>query len=130
MRKAVLPLAGLLAIIILCVVFYFLGDTHAVQSMTIKRVTPDQIANAMKGDYFYTDYRENTLIVKGQVESVSKSAGTSQLTFKTSSSFQAYCDLANGTVVPKTGDIVTALSEGGPALRQTNGVLLVNCTIP
>ena len=127
-KRIILYVAGLLVLLIVCGIFYFLGDKSAVQSMTIKRITPDQAASAMQGDHFYSDYRLNTLIIKGQVASIAQVDGARRVTFKTSSSYHAYCDLAADTQTPKVGSIITVLSEGGPAVREPNGVLLVACT--
>jgi hypothetical protein len=38
--------------------FFFLGARHAVQTLAIRRVTPDQVSNAMRDDHFYSDYNE------------------------------------------------------------------------
>jgi len=130
MKKAILAILGIIILVIICAGFYLLGNIHAVQSMSIKRVTPDQIASAMKADNFYSNYRQSTLIVKGQVFSVSKVNNSVQVTFKTATSYGAFCDLASGTKAPIPGNTITVISNGGPAKRQTNGVLLVDCMIP
>ncbi len=131
MKKIIIATGGLVVIVLLCAGFYFLGNKNAVQGMTIKRITPDQATAAMKGDYFFSDYRQNTLIIKGQVSSAVTSRNGTELTFKTAvdTSYQAYCDLVPGTSVPKVGDSITVLSEGGAAVRRPSGVLLAGCTV-
>ena len=132
MKQAKIIQLIVLAIVLLVVaaVAFFLGDKHAVQTMTIKRVTPDQAAVAMKGDYFYSNYRENTLLVSGTVSVVSKTSNDLIVTFKTSAAFETMCDFGNFTSAIRPGDTITALSEGGLAERQPSAVLLKNCVLP
>ena len=109
---------------------FFLGDKHGVESMSVKRITPDQAAAAMKGDYFYSNYRENTLLVSGSVFAVTTTSTDQVVTFKTGSAFKALCDFGSSAPAIHPGDTITALSEGGSAERQVSAVLLKNCVLP
>jgi hypothetical protein len=84
----------------------------------------------MYRDEFYTDYRENTLVVKGVITSVYKTAQSQTVTFKTSGSFGASCDMAQAGKLYDIGQTITVITEGGAAIRQPQGVLLTTCTLP
>ena len=124
-----------LTVAVLVVIFiglgsFFLGDKHGVESMRIKRVTPTEIAQAMKDDHFWRTYRENTLLVTGTLSSVNKTAGDLVIGFKTDSTYGALCDLGNSNQVLHVGERISALGESGPAQRQPSAVLLKGCVIP
>jgi hypothetical protein len=109
---------------------FFLGDKHAVDSLTVKRVTPNQVSAAMTGDHFYSDYRESTLLVTGTASPITRSGSSAIVTFATGSSFKTRCDFASYTGGIRTGDSIKAISEGALAERQPSAVLLKNCTTP
>lgn len=109
---------------------FFLGWRETLNNLTIKSVTPTQIANAMKNDDFYSSYDENTLLIHGVVSSVNKQGGSDVISLSATSSYKALCDLENSVTTPKEGSTVTVLAEGATAERQTNGVLLKDCVIP
>ncbi|HEY4963167.1 MAG TPA: hypothetical protein VIH90_00535 [Candidatus Saccharimonadales bacterium] len=127
-KKILLSVCVVVAVLILCAGFYLLGNMRAVQKMSIVTVSPAQLADAMKGDYFYSNYRENTIIVSGQVGSISNVNGVRQITIKSPSSYQVYCDLAATAPTPAKGTVVTLITEGASAIRQPGGVELVGCT--
>ncbi|HSX47625.1 MAG TPA: hypothetical protein VLF63_02520 [Patescibacteria group bacterium] len=129
-KKIILTIFSLLILAVFIGVSYSFGDIKAVQSMTLKRVNPTQLAVAMKGDYFYSKYRKNTLIVKGQVKSVSMISNTSQVTFETNSDYITYCNMSHNVIKPNINSTITVLSEGGSAKRVPNGVQLVDCLFP
>jgi hypothetical protein len=118
-----------LLLIMVGFVSYFLGGKNTSQNMSIKRITPTQAANAMKEDHFYSDYKTNTLLIYGSVESVSGQSGHTLVNFDTSSTYKATCELSSSSPIPKNGSNVRVLSEGGAALRQTSAVLLRGCLI-
>lgn len=124
------------AVIILLVVLlvvsgsaFLLGDKHALETMKFKSAAPDQIANAMKEDHFYNDYRASTLIVRGQVALLSRQDGDTVIGLKANSSYKALCDLGNVSSVPRVGTTITVMAEGATAQRQPAAVLLKNCII-
>jgi hypothetical protein len=83
----------------------------------------------MKDDHFWQTYRENTLLVKGTVSSVSNPNGDVVIGLKTESSYKSFCDLGVSDHVFETGDQVTVMAESGPAERQPSAVLLKGCVL-
>jgi hypothetical protein len=66
-----LILAGLLLIIVAAGEGGFLlGDVHAVKGISVMRATPYELAEAMKQDRFFSDYRQSALLVTGTIASV------------------------------------------------------------
>jgi len=109
---------------------FFIGDKHALETATIVHASPTQIANAMKRDNFYTQYRESTLIVNGTVSKVTTSNNSIIVGFKTNSTYSAACNLGSTSQKPHLGQNLTVLAVGARAERQTSGVLLQYCVIP
>jgi hypothetical protein len=97
--------------------------------MYITSATPDQIANAMQLDEFYSTYGETTLIVQGTVASVSRQNSETLIQFKTNSSYGAFCNTFDTSFTGNVGDSITILAEGSGAKREPNAVLLTNCVI-
>jgi hypothetical protein len=128
--KPTMVILASLFIIILAVGAFFLGDKHGIETMTFRRVTSDQLATAMHDDHFYSSYRENTLLVRGTVASISNTNGDSIVGFKSTLSFKAACDFGAMIPVVHQGETITVLSEAGVAERQPSGVLLKDCLIP
>jgi hypothetical protein len=60
---------------------FFIGNKYAVDRLSITRVAPNQLANAMEGDYFYSKYRERTLLVSGAVSRIERSSSIEKLIF-------------------------------------------------
>jgi hypothetical protein len=123
--------AGLLLIIAAAGVGGFLlGDLHAVKGISVMRVTSHQLAEAMKQDRFFSDYRQSALLVTGAVASVTHGKGHLVVAFKTDSTYGASCDLRALTVAPRVGQTFTVLSVGQAAERLPAGVMLRDCVIP
>ncbi len=124
-------LAAIVVLVVLvgiCAFAYLMGDVHGVEAMKVERITPDQAASAMATDDFFGSYRERALVVTGQVDAVSQSNGLYKVTFATTSPYHAFCQMAPGSAEPIVGQTVTAVTVGGPAEREPNGVLMVDCT--
>ena len=113
-----------------CAVSLFLGDKYAVGRLSVKPVSPDQIATAMEQDEFFSSYREVTLVVRGTVSSVSNNGGALVVGLKTDGSFGVSCDLGNDSQRPVTGDTITVIAEGAKAEREASAVLLHDCVVP
>jgi len=109
---------------------FALGDIQSVKAMTIKRVTPHQLAEAMKDDRFYADYRKSALLVGGTVASVGPRGGHLIVGFKSDSSYGVSCDLGAATVAPRVGQAFTVLTVGQAAERLPAAVLLRGCVVP
>jgi len=121
-------LASLL-LVVSCVIAYLFGGNHALNELTIEPVTPTQVAQAMKSDQFYSDYRFAVLIVRGTLVSVETSKTESIVRFKTNSTFEVSCTLAEVQSTVQVGSDITVISVGAAATRQSHGVHLGRCTI-
>lgn len=108
---------------------FFAGDSYAVGTLSARQVTPDQLAQAMKADEFYSDFREVTLLVRGPVASVYRGAGGLILEFQTLGGLKTQCQLEPHSATIHTGKTVTAVTEGANAQRLSSGVLLSNCVV-
>jgi hypothetical protein len=134
--KANLTRTRLLLLVVLLVaiagiisISLYLGDTYALNGLTFRNVTPDQLANAMHGDEFYSDYRENTLFVRGTVALVTKADQAVTLEFATPGSFKALCQMQQSQPTIQAGDTITVVSEAFTAKRQASAVLLTGCVL-
>ena len=108
---------------------FFWGDKHALDTLVVTRATPDQLANAMQQDAFYSDYRASTLLIDATVASVTDRAGATIVKLLTTSSFTVLCNLDQAPATTHAGDAVTMVAEGAAAQRQSGGVLLQGCAI-
>lgn len=109
---------------------FALGDIQSVKAMTVQRATPHQLAEAMKDDRFYADYRKSALLVSGTVASVGRRGGHLIVGFRTDSSFGASCDLGAESVAPRVGETFAVLTVGQAAERLPAAVLLRGCVVP
>jgi hypothetical protein len=125
-------LSAALVLILACVggFSYFLGGKHALETLRVSRVTPDQIAEAMKDDRFFADYRERTLLVTGTVGSLTGDVGGEIVRFRTASRFAALCDLRDNAPRAHRGQQLTVVAEGATAERQSAAVMLRHCRLP
>jgi hypothetical protein len=123
---------AVLALIVLAAAVggFVLGDIQSVKGIAVKRATPQQLAEAMKGDHFYSDYRKSALLVSGTVASVTRSSGHLVVGFRTGSTYGASCDLGALTVAPRVGETFTVLTVGQAAERLPAAVLLRDCVVP
>jgi hypothetical protein len=108
---------------------FFAGDGFALGGLSVRRATPGQLASAMQGDHFYSDYRENTLVVVGSVASVSGSGDTFTLEFATSGAFKALCEFQAGRPPVSVGDTITVVSAAYSAERRPSAVELTGCVL-
>lgn len=53
---------------------FLLGNARAMQAMSVRRVEPTQLATAMAGAHFFSDYRTSTLLVRGRVDAAGSSS--------------------------------------------------------
>ncbi len=109
---------------------FALGDIMSVKAMTVQRATPHQLAEAMKDDRFYSDYRKSAVLVGGTVASVGRRDGHLIVGFQTDSSYGASCDLGAATAAPRVGQTFTVLTLGQAAERLPAAVLLRDCVVP
>ena len=109
--------------------FFFWGDRHALETLVITRTTPDQLANTMQHDAFYSNYRESTLLIDATIASVTDRTGATIVKLVTTSSFTVLCNLGQAPATTRAGEVVTVVAEGAAAQRQPAGVLLQGCAI-
>ena len=123
----VVALLGILAAV--AAVAFFLGDGHALGTLSVRHVSPDQAATAMQSDGFYSDYREATLIIRGLVVSVQQSTSGVVLQFATHTNFKTVCQLAQYPSEIARGDTITIVTEAYNAKRLPSEVSLSDCII-
>jgi hypothetical protein len=109
---------------------FLLGDVQSVKGITVTRATPDQLAEAMRGDRFYSTYRKSALLVTGTVAAVSRRDGHLIVGFRTDFAYGAECDLGPAAVAPRVGDTITVVTVGQAAERLPSAVLLHDCIVP
>jgi hypothetical protein len=109
---------------------FVLGDIHSVKGIAVKRATPHQLAEAMKGDHFYSDYRSAALLVSGMVASVGRRSGHLVVGFQTDSAYGVSCELGAATPSPSVGATFTVVTVGQAAERLPAGVVLHDCVVP
>jgi hypothetical protein len=126
-----LVIAGSLLIIAAAgVAGFLLGDVHAVKEISVKRATPHELAEAMKQDHFFSDYRQSALLVTGTIASVVGGKDHLIVAFKTGSTYGASCDLGALPAARRVGETFTVLAVGQAAERLPAGVRLHGCVIP
>jgi hypothetical protein len=125
-----LIVAGLLLVIVAAGVGGFLlGDVHAVKGISVMRATPHALAEAMKQDRFFSDYRQSALLVTGTIASVTRGKDLI-VAFRTGSTYGASCDLGALSAAPRVGETFTVLTVSQAAERLPAGVRLNDCVIP
>lgn len=130
-KRRLLQSAGLVLIIIVVgLVAGFVGQQNALKNLSFKNVSAHQAAQAMKNDEFFSDYKENTLIIRGKVSSATKQGAGTKVGLETSSTYQLFCDLSNDSSNFKVGDNIVIEAIGGSAVRQSSAVLMPDCVSP
>lgn len=117
------------AIVVTSVVSLFVGDTYALNHLTVKRASVDQLSKAMEQDRFYSDYRESTLYVAGTVKSVKAEHGDLVVSFQTNLRFGVLCDLGKAQTSVRVTNPITVVAEGMAAERQSSAVMLRGCLL-
>ena len=129
-KVLLLSITAVLAIAVFGLGLFIVGHQIALRNLSFKTITPTQAAQAMKNDEFFSDYKENTLIIHGTVSSVTRRGNDTTIGFKTDSTYQTLCKLSNNPSEFKLGDSVVVEAIGGNAVREPAGVLLANCILP
>ena len=109
---------------------FFFGSKYALEHLSTKKVTPDELGQAMKTDHFFRTYRENTLLVTGTVSRVERKNDTLQIVFDGTSDFKVRCSLKPPPTLIKIGKQMSLVAEGARAVRLPKGVLLKDCALP
>lgn len=108
---------------------FFLGDRYALANLTVRETTPDQLAAAMQIDQFYSDYNEDTLVVRGLVASLAADGGGAVLQFQTRGAFTTRCQFDQYPAAVHPGDTISVMTQGASAERLTSAVLLKGCSL-
>ncbi len=128
--RRLLGLAGLVVLLVaIAAAALFLGDTFALSNLSVRRVSPDQLAQAMQNDAFYSDYRDATLVVTGKVVSERTTSDGTVIQLATTTTYQTYCQSSRSLSPLQDGETITAVTEGYSAVRLPSGVSLSNCII-
>jgi len=106
-----------------------LGDRYALTNLTVLETTPDHLAAAMQNDHFYSDYNEDTLVVRGLVGSLTGDRTGAVLQFQTASAFTTRCQFDQYPATVHPGDTISVLTEGATAERLASAVLLRGCRL-
>ena len=127
--SSILTVIAVIVFFVLIIGAFLIGNRMAFNGLSFKNVTANQAAEAMKNDDFYSNYKENILIIRGQVSSYSKSGTTTTIGLKTDSSYSLSCTLNDASVFDKVGDVITIEGIGGTAVRDPSGVSFPDCKI-
>ncbi len=109
---------------------YSIGQHNA--SLSVREVTPLQLAEAMQSDGFYGKYTKTMLLVNGTVQEVTKQGNDTLVQFEVTKSPSAFgkvtCALGSNQSDIKVGDSIRILTIAHDALRQ-NGtdIFMPNC---
>ncbi len=95
--------------------------------MSIVRVTPTQVAQAMKDDGFFSAYDAEVLIMRGRVLTIESSESESLVRLKTNSTYATWCSITKASLAAIDGSVMTVICLGDNATRQKGGVLLGQC---
>jgi hypothetical protein len=128
-RRILMLLSFVGALVGVAAVSFFGGDAFAVGTFSVRQVTPDQLGLAMKADDFYSEFREDTLVVRGTVASVSRAASGMNVAFQTQNGIETLCAVGLYSSAIHVGERVTVVTEGANAQRLSSGVLLSNCVV-
>lgn len=123
--------------IIICVIIivltakvaYSIGQHTA--SLTVREVTPKDLAEAMQGDSFYGKYPNTMLLVTGTIKNITQNNGHSVVQFETTTKTNVlpsiFCDMGNNLSI-HPGETIKVLTVAYYAKRQhTADVALQNC---
>lgn len=108
---------------------FLVGNRYALANLTVVAATPDQLAAAMQGDHFYSDYNEHTVLVHGVVASLTSDGSGAMLQFQTQGLFTTRCHVDTYPATIRSGDTISVVAEGAAAQRLTSAVLLMGCRV-
>jgi hypothetical protein len=95
--------------------------------VSLVRLTPDQIAQAMQADQFYANYNGMTLSVQATVAGVSQQNGDWMMELKSTTTIKVLCDLGKAATSIQIGDAVTVQAFTKDVQRQGASIVLANC---
>ena len=92
-------------------------------------VSAEQVAQAMADDSFFSDYRNEALLVRGTVSSVETASGATLVTLSTGLATAVVCDLGERATTIRAGDSITVLVNSSDVKRLPDEVLLSPCAV-
>ena len=128
-RRGVIVAAALVGLVMAVLAAFLAGYAVAVSGLHVEHVTPDRLAQAMSADEFYSDFRHDTVIVRGTVASVSATGSTTTIVFQTAGAWRTECQTTDAGAATWAGDAVTLVAVAITAERLPCGVLLTGCAI-
>jgi hypothetical protein len=108
---------------------FLLGGAFAIGALRVAHASPDQLAEAMRADAFYSDFRSDAVIVHGTVGSLSTTGGSTTIIFQTAEDWHTECQTTDAMPTTHAGDTLTVVAVAANAERLTSGVLLTGCAI-
>src|ERR1019366_4150156 len=90
-NKSLITLSIIIVFFVIASASFFLGWRNTLNGLTIKTITSTEAANAMKGDNFYSNYNENTLIMHGIISSLQNQKNNYTVGLVTNSTYKTYC---------------------------------------
>ena len=128
-RRAVVVAAALVGLVMAVLAAFLAGYAVAVSGLHVEHVTPDRLAQAMRADEFYSDFRRDTVILRGIVASVSATGSTTTIVFQTASTWRTECQTTDAGPATRVGATLTVVAVAISAERLPSGVLLTGCAI-
>jgi len=83
----------------------------------------------MADDSFFSDYRNEALLVRGTVSSVETASGATLVTLSTGLATAVVCDLGERATTIRAGDSITVLVNSSDVKRLPDEVLLSPCAV-
>ncbi len=127
-RALVIVLVIVLAVIFVGMFCFYLGDYYALNHLSMRKTTPDQLTRAMQNDDYYSSFRENTVIFTGQVIGLSVKNNQTIVAIKTDTTYNLNCQI-NGLTQLEVGHTYRFLADAYLASREKSGLLLNDCLI-
>jgi hypothetical protein len=126
-RCAWVALVGVLAVVLVGVTAFLVGEARAPEHMVVRELGAQRLSAMMRGDAFFTEYRDAAVIVAGEVAA----ASGGRFRFTTyGGGGQVWCDLAEGVPTPAVGELLTVvtIAAQGERLGEEHDLLLAGCT--
>ena len=95
----------------------------------VVQVTADEIAQAMQEDHFFSDYGQNTLLVRGVLASLYWQDNIHIAALSTSIQTSVLCDLGTASPMVHPGNTITVTAPAADAQRASFAVMLRNCRV-
>jgi hypothetical protein len=121
--------AALVGLVMAASAAFLAGYAVAVGGLRVEHATPDRLAQAMSADESYSDFRHDTVIVRGTVASVSATGTTTTIVFQTAGAWRTECQTTDAGPATRAGDTPTVVAVAITAESLPSGVLFTGCAI-